>query len=416
MPLTLLDFVQQVENITVEDIPDSTQDSINDELSQQTGGDGGGTDINNPSDARIVAEVAGDNSGESNLNGRAGFTSIQDAIDGTNGRNVASDEAIKEDGTIFVEPGTYNESVTLSTSGVTIQSTQGSGETIINGVDTVFVSTTYINADDVTVDGLTIKAGNSEFAVNLGDVSDGAAVTLTNNTIDLTAGNNNSVGILATVGEPFGSGSISETIENNTFQADADNFLGDGTTPSFVDDGNNRVDFGTIQSENTFEPGVVEYDFGALAAAVPVDSNDEFLQALADDRDAGDGIFGGPFALSESYTDGLDSQSIAGQRDFDRTVRVDIDPEDINTDNSYQFKDRNGNTRTAISGVFITRFDQAAFQNVILSGGQVFLFVPDRLSGEEVTIAVGNFKQIDNPSDWNSLSGDDILIQNVTIE
>jgi len=408
MPLTLLDFVQQVDNITVDDIPDSAQDSINDELSQQTGGDGDGTDINNPSDARIVAEVAGDNSGESNLNGRAGFTSIQDAINGDNGRNGApvEGEGIAEDGTIFVEPGTYNESVTLGTSGVTIQSTQGSTETtIINGVDTVV----DINADGVTVDGLTVEAGDGTTAVNLDGVSDDAAVTLTNNTIDLTVGNDSSVGIVA------GSGSgISETIENNTFQADADNFLGDSAIQFFVSDDDSRVDFGPIQSANTFEPGVTASDrFGSrlVSAAVPVDSDEEFLQALADDRNAGDGQFGGPFALSESYTDGLDSGSIAGQRDFGSSVRVDIDPADINTDNPYKISDNE-----AISGVLIREFDLAAFQNVIISGGQVFIFVPEFLKGEEVTIAVGNFDQISNPSGWDSLSGDDIVIQNVKIE
>jgi hypothetical protein len=120
MPLTLLDFVQQVDNVTVDDIPDSTQDSINDELDQQTSGDGGNDDgITNPSDARIVADTVAD------LNDRAGFTSIQDAIDGTNGNNEAATDTVAEDGTIFVEPGTYPESITLGTSGVTIQSTQG---------------------------------------------------------------------------------------------------------------------------------------------------------------------------------------------------------------------------------------------------------------------------------------------------
>ena len=120
MTLTLFDFVQQVDNVSVQDIPDSIEDSIDDELSQQTGGGGGGgTDISNPSDVRVVADTADD------LNDRAGFTSIQDAIDGTNGNNEAATDTVAEDGTIFVEPGTYPESITLGTSGVTIQSTQG---------------------------------------------------------------------------------------------------------------------------------------------------------------------------------------------------------------------------------------------------------------------------------------------------
>nr|WP_094583570.1 DUF1102 domain-containing protein [Halorubrum ezzemoulense] len=319
------------------------------------------------------------------------FDSIQGAINAVDGT------------TVLVESGRYEESVAIDVDGLTLKGVEGANPTVTQSSGSVV----GINADSVTIDGLTVEAGNGTTAVNLNGVSDSAAVTLTDNTIDLTVGNDNSVGIVA------GSGSgISETIEDNTFQADADNFLGDGTTPSFVDDGNDRVDFGTILSENTFEPGVVEYEFGALAAAVPVDSNNEFLQALADDRDAGDGRFGGPFALSKSYTDGLDNQSIAGQRDASRgTVRVDIDPADINRDNSYSTPDGD-----AISGVFITGFDQAAFQNVIISGGQVYIFVPDRLSGEQVTIAVGNFDQTSNPSGWDGLSGDDIVIQNVTIQ
>lgn len=396
MPLTITDFIEQVDGISTDDIPSDERDRINDALADLTGGPGGGgAPVNN--DAILVSK---------NLDGRAGFTSIQDAIDGENSQNSASGAG--EDDTIFVEPGEYTESVTIDVDGLTLEAADGESPVVTQNSGTVV----DISADGVTVDGLTVKAGDGTTAVKLDGVSDGAAVTLTNNTIDLTVGNDSSVGIVA------GSGSgISETIENNTFQANPDNFLGDGTTPSFVDDGNSRVDFGTIQSANTFEPGVVEYDFGALAAAVPVDSNDEFLQALADDRDAGDGTFGGPFALSKSYTDGLDDQSIAGQRDApEGTVRVDINPADINTSNSYTIPDGDGGTEQAISGAYITGFDQAAFQNVIISGGDVFIFVSDRLSGEEVTIAVGNFDQTSNPSGWRDLSGDDIVIQNVTIE
>ena len=322
------------------------------------------------------------------------FDSIQGAINAVDGT------------TVLVESGRYEESVAIDVDGLTLKGVEGANPTVTQSSGSVV----GINADSVTIDGLTVEAGNGTTAVNLNGVSDSAAVTLTDNTIDLTVGNDNSVGIVA------GSGSgISETIENNTFQADADDFLGDKAIQFFVSDDDSRVDFGPIQSANTFEPGVTASDeFGSrlVSAAVPVNSNSEFLQALADDRSAGDGQFGGPFALSKSYTDGLDNQSIAGQRDAPRgTVRVDIDPADINTDNSYSTPDGD-----AISGVFITGFDQAAFQNVIISGGQVFIFVPDRLSGEQVTIAVGNFDQTSNPSGWDGLSGDDIVIQNVTIQ
>ena len=179
MPLTLLDFVQQVENVTVDDIPDSTQDSINDELNQQTGG-GGGTDISNPSDARIVADTVAD------LNDRAGFTSIQDAIDGTNGNNEAATDTVAEDGTIFVEPGTYPESITLGTSGVTIQSTQGSGETTINGQSSTAVE---IRASDVTIDGFEIRNTGTEISVEPTDFSGVIGVSVQSKNTGVTVRN-----------------------------------------------------------------------------------------------------------------------------------------------------------------------------------------------------------------------------------
>jgi hypothetical protein len=183
MPLTLFDFVQQVENVTVQDIPDSTQDSINDELSQQTSGGGGGTDISNPSDVRVVANTVDD------LNGRAGFTSIQDAIDGTNGRNEASDEGIKEDGTIFVEPGTYNESVTLSTSGVTLKGPNAgiAGDNQNRGSEATITAANSgerleLGGSNVRVDGFNFEFG--EQAIRSGG---GVDALITNNRFELTA-------------------------------------------------------------------------------------------------------------------------------------------------------------------------------------------------------------------------------------
>jgi len=344
-----------------------------------------------PTDATVS------DSGIVNVTQDTTHTSIQSAVDGANTGDL-------------IQVGTDQiGSVTIGVEGLTLEAGDGSSPTITQDSGTVI----DVNADDVTVDGLTVEAGDGTTAVDIGGVSDSAAVALTANTFDLTAGtgtDNPAVGIQA------GSGAgVTETIEDNTFQANADNFLGNQYAPTFVDD-DGRVDLGAIQSENTFEPGVKQTD-NLLKAAVPVTTDGEFTQALTDDLDAGNPVAGGYLALSDSYTDGLDSQSIASQQTSGSGlpsgfVRVDIEPADINTDNSYSPVNRGGN---AISGAYVLETGQVLYVNVILSGGEAYFFVPDAYSGQELTLAVGNFNQSSDASTWADLSSNDIIIQNFEV-
>ena len=108
MPLTITDFVEEVEGLTVEDISEKNRERINDALANVTGGEGGEGAGPANDDAILVSK---------SLNGRAGFTTIQDAIDGTNPQNGASGADAGD--TIFVEAGDYDESVTVDTKGGT---------------------------------------------------------------------------------------------------------------------------------------------------------------------------------------------------------------------------------------------------------------------------------------------------------
>lgn len=92
MALTITDFVEQEEDLTVDDIPPEVRERINGALADLTGGAGGGNPPQNQ-DAILVSK---------NLGGRAGFTTIQAAIDDTNPQNGAS--GASEGDTIFVEP------------------------------------------------------------------------------------------------------------------------------------------------------------------------------------------------------------------------------------------------------------------------------------------------------------------------
>ena len=105
----------------------------------------------------------------------------------------AINNASAENDTVRVGPGTYNGSLSVDANGLTLEAADDASPVVTQDSGTVV----DVNADDVTVDGLTVEAGDGTFAVDLDGVSDGAAVTLTNNTIDLTAGNDGSDGMKA---------------------------------------------------------------------------------------------------------------------------------------------------------------------------------------------------------------------------
>ena len=149
MPLTIADFIEQEEGVTVDDVPPEMRRRIDDALADLTGGPGGVGSPENP-DAIVVSK---------NLDGRAGFTAIQDAIDGTDPQNGASESGASEGDTIFVEPGTYEERpVVDSTDGLTVRGT--SSGVVIDASDDAQFSNPYgfsVQADGVTLENFRLK-------------------------------------------------------------------------------------------------------------------------------------------------------------------------------------------------------------------------------------------------------------------
>lgn len=177
MALTVTDFVEQVDGVSTEDISSDERERINDKLSDLTGGPGGGgAPVNN--DAILVSK---------SLGGRAGFTSIQDAIDGTNPQNEAS--GADEGDTILVEPGTYAEKVYINKDDLTLRSSSGPDHPVIkfpaesSGVQGKSNQLVEIRgASGVTVDGFDIDlAGGKVVYANPGE-----GLSFLNNTVAIS--------------------------------------------------------------------------------------------------------------------------------------------------------------------------------------------------------------------------------------
>ncbi len=209
MPLTITDFIEQVDGVTIDNIPESVERRVNQQLQDQTG-KSGGPDLANEQ-AILVSKSLGD---------RAGFNTIQDAIDGNNPQNGAEGGASSGD-TIFIEEGTFTEEVSVPTQDVTLVG-RGAGETIIQG------------QIDATGSGFGLRGTTVQAEPGVTDdtallVDDGANLTVTDNTIVARQG-----GFAVRVKQPPQSGGESAIIQNNTIQS-----LGNETAQSLVVIGSN---------------------------------------------------------------------------------------------------------------------------------------------------------------------------------
>ena len=167
MPLTITDFIEQVDGVSTEDIPFDERERINDKLADLTGGPGGtGAPVNN--DAILVSK---------NLDGRNGFDTIQSAVDNASTGN-----------TIFVEPGEYTESVTIHVDGLTLKAADGASPTIDagGGSRTRNTGIVGIEATDVRVEGFTIR-NFAEIGITIFPSASGAEVV--DNTVDTSSAN-----------------------------------------------------------------------------------------------------------------------------------------------------------------------------------------------------------------------------------
>ncbi|WP_200531286.1 right-handed parallel beta-helix repeat-containing protein [Halorubrum sp. LN27] len=177
MALTIKDFVEQVDSLTLDDVPPEVRKRVNDELQELTGdGEGEPAPPQNP-DAIIVSK---------NLDGRDGYNNIQPAVD-----------SAEPGATIFVEPGTYTEAVLVETDDLTLVGAEG--VPTVESTGTGYqeegdpVSPLEIVGEGVEVRDIAVQAVEGEgfnYGIQISGVSGASDVTLENVTIDGSSGFN----------------------------------------------------------------------------------------------------------------------------------------------------------------------------------------------------------------------------------
>jgi hypothetical protein len=182
MPLTIIDFIEQVDGVSTEDIPFDEREQINGALGDLTGGPGG-TEPPVNDDAILVSK---------NLNGREGFSSIQDAVD--SGGAGAGD-------TIFVEPGEY-EPVTIDVEGLRLEGPNAgiAGDSDQRGDEATITDAKgrlVIKTSNVTIDGL-----NFEFDESAIQSKSGKDNLITNSRFELTGTTSDTYAIRVGGGSP----------------------------------------------------------------------------------------------------------------------------------------------------------------------------------------------------------------------
>ncbi|MYL18142.1 DUF1565 domain-containing protein [Halorubrum terrestre] len=177
MALTIKDFVEQEDSLTLEDIPPEVRKRVNDELQELTGGgDSEPAPPQNP-DALIVSK---------NLDGRDGFNEIKPAVDSAD-----------SGATIFIEPGTYTEDVLVDVDDLTLAGAEGTP--VIRSTGTGYqqegdpVAPLEITGEGVEISDVAVEAVEGEgygYGVQISGVAGASDVTLTNVQVDGSSGFN----------------------------------------------------------------------------------------------------------------------------------------------------------------------------------------------------------------------------------
>ncbi|MDV7351044.1 hypothetical protein R3751_14800 [Halorubrum distributum] len=284
MPLTITDFIEQVDGISTEDIPFDERERINDALADLTGGPGGtGAPVND--DAILVSK---------SLDGREGFNSIQSAVNSASTGN-----------TIFVEPGEYSESVTIGVDGLTLKAADGASPTV-NASSGGGEPTIAVDADGVTIADLNVeRSGSGDLVAQAVRVA-GSNVTLTDNTYSATTSNDAAVAVLTDSSGAAGNPDVTGETFNNIEISGGE--ISDSPTGLLVAD----------NGEATFADGAVS------VADVSFANNDEHFLAL----DTGGSVVDGQSLLDNNtfdqaaYTD--DTDETRGGFDVDQIISSSI--------------------------------------------------------------------------------------------
>lgn len=143
MPLDLSDFIEQTPGVDLSTVSEESRERINDVLAELT--EDLGDDVDDPvgdpgADSPVLVSRQ--------LEGRPGFSSIQDAIKGTNPKNGAI--GAKPGDTILVEEGTFEERVEITKPDITLL---GSGQK-----DTTVTGQISVTAPGFKLDSISVEA------------------------------------------------------------------------------------------------------------------------------------------------------------------------------------------------------------------------------------------------------------------
>ncbi len=201
-------------------------------------------------------------------NGSSPYETIQAAVDAANSGD-----------TIQVEDGTYNESVTISTSDLTLESVNGSDSTTIRLDEASSTPVVQIEASTVTVDGFSIERLNGDTFAQGVSIRATDGVTISNNDITQTGGTQPQQGILITDNRGD-QGTNTNTVVDNNEISDFDH----GVAISTQDTNTGGISSASI-TNNTLNNNVIGVkfsDFGDTGETLNADISDNDINSNQD--------------------------------------------------------------------------------------------------------------------------------------
>ncbi|MDB2265342.1 GLUG motif-containing protein [Halorubrum ezzemoulense] len=243
------------------------------------------------------------------------FNSIQDAIDDVDGT------------TVLVEPGTYDESVTIDVEGLTLEAAEGASPTIAPGDDTDAITVT---ANNVAIDGFGTEIGVTDgeaTAVDLSGLSSSDSVTIENTSFDADGAEGETY-----VFDPNGAVDLDAVLndQGNEFDPDAVAFDGQiipsAVAPTLIEDWNDLDDvrfniggdFALVSDLDKNTAGysdVVDPDgtgFDPILFEGTFDGNGHVIEDLVIDQDGQAGLFGQLAGPTEITNLGLENVDVSG--------------------------------------------------------------------------------------------------------
>jgi hypothetical protein len=219
------------------------------------------------------------------------------------GADVIQEAVDAADAGVLVGPGTFNESVTMNTDGLTLE---GVGNPTVSATGDNGEPTIAVDADGVTIADLNVeRSGSGDLVAQAVRVA-GSNITLTDNTYSATTSNDAAVAVLTDSSGAAGNPDVTgETFDNIEISGGE---ISDSPTGLLVAD----------NGEATFADGAVS------VADVSFENNDEHFLALDTGGSVVDGesVFDNNTFDQAAYTD--DTDETRGDFDVDQIISPSI--------------------------------------------------------------------------------------------